>query len=251
MSSPRRALVTGASAGLGADLVRRFAESGWEVIGCGRRLLDDAAAPAVRYIQLDLTEPGALQDLVRECDGTLDLVVHNAVRYPKREQGVNLLDELELTFHLNTFVPYLLTTELLAAKSPERFCSFVVVNSDSMFHADEHSGIYASSKAALRVLTGSLASSCRSRNASISTLLLGPLADPKKLHDLERVATDRGVTVEEMTRRYLKMSNPDLVIDHLVGLDACFDSVRYLEGLGSTANGMVCRLDGGSAGSLI
>lgn len=112
-------------------------------------------------------------------------------------------------------------------------------------------GEYGASKAALRVLTSALAASCRGRNASVSTLLLGPLWDAKRAADIGRVAAKRGVPVADVTRLFLRRSNSDLVIDFFIDLESCYRSLRYLVDLGRVANGTVCRLDGGSAGSLI
>jgi hypothetical protein len=50
---------------------------------------------------------------------------------------------------------------------------------------------------------------------------------------------------------FLRKSNPDLVIDEFIDFESCYRSVVYLTELGAIANGMLCRLDGGSAGSLV
>ncbi|MFC5642409.1 SDR family oxidoreductase [Kitasatospora cinereorecta] len=248
----KRAFVTGTSHGLGARLATRLAEDGWQVTGLGRRPRSETALPPeVRYLQADLSDPKALDELPALIGETPDLIVHNAVSYPPRDVSALTLDELEGIFRVNSLVPYRLTLDLLAAKPPERFCSVVVVNSESIYHADFASGVYAASKAALRVLTTSLADHCRSRNAAVATLLLGPLADPGKVADLRAVAERRGVTEAEITRLFLRKSNPDLVIEQLIDFDACVRSVRYIADLGTTANGMMCKLDGGSSGSLV
>jgi hypothetical protein len=85
----------------------------------------------------------------------------------------------------------------------------------------------------------------------VATLLLGPLADERKLHELSEIARRRGTSTAEVTKAFLRKANPSYVTDSLIDLDACFRSVEYIAGLGRSANGMVCRVDGGSAGSLI
>jgi NAD(P)-dependent dehydrogenase (short-subunit alcohol dehydrogenase family) len=250
--SAKRALVTGASHGLGAHLAARLAEDGWEVTGLGRR--PESALPADRgfdYIQADLSVPDTVESLACRIGEVPDLVVHNAVTYPDRGERVPKLSDLESVFRVNALAPYRLTLDLLAAKPEDRFCSCVVVNSEAMYHADRWSAGYAASKAALRVLTTALADSCRSRNAAVSTLLLGPLADPKKIEDIRAIAEKRGMTENEVTRLFLRKSNPDLVIDTFIDHEACYCSLRYLADLGPIANGSVCRLDGGSSGSLV
>jgi NAD(P)-dependent dehydrogenase (short-subunit alcohol dehydrogenase family) len=252
MTGQRRALVTGASAGLGAHLATRLAEDGWRVLGLGRRRAAEVSAvPGVDYVSLDLSAPDAASAVGARLDDVPDLVVHNAVSYPVRSGGVSEPAELEAVFRVNALLPYRLTADLLVRKPDEQFCSVVMVNSESMFHADATSGEYGASKAALRVLTSALATSCRGRNASVSTLLLGPLGTPARQADIGRAAEKRGVPVADVTRLFLRRSNPDMVIDFFIDLESCYRSLRYLVDLGRVANGTVCRLDGGSAGSLI
>ncbi|NJP53786.1 SDR family oxidoreductase [Streptomyces sp. SBST2-5] len=247
----KRALVLGASQNLGAHLAGRMAAEGWAVTALGRRPAGETDLPAdLDYIQADLSLPETLEWLPEKIGDAPDAVVYNAVRYPDQKAGTPSLQELESVFRVNALVPYRLLLDLLLAPR-DRFCSVVVVNSDAIYHAREQSGVYSASKAALRVLTGTLASTARGRNASVSTLLLGPLADREKVRGLQRVAEQRGTTEEEVTRLFLRRSNTNLVIDELIDFESCFQSLRYMIGLGPVANGMMCRLDGGSAGGLV
>ncbi|WP_405590127.1 SDR family NAD(P)-dependent oxidoreductase [Streptomyces sp. NBC_01190] len=248
----KHALVTGSSQGLGSHLAARLAQDGWKVTGLGRRPAAEASpAPGVDHLQADLSNPEILETLPALLGGVPDLVIHNAVDYPDRGAGPLPLAGLERVFRVNALIPYLLTLRLLAERGPEQPLCCIVVNSEAIFHADEQSGPYAASKAALRVLTSSLAETFRSKNASVATLLLGPLATPRMVAELRAVADKRGASEEEITRLFLRRSNPDLVIDELIDFEACYSSIRYIADLGPTANGMMCRLDGGSAGSLI
>ena len=190
----KRALVTGASQGLGAHLATFLAKDGWHVVGVGRRPHAQAQLSAdVEYLQADLSSAEVIGALVGRLGEVPDLVVHNAVAYPDQSAGRPGLDAIETAMRVNAFAPYQLTLDILAAKPAERFCSVVVVNSESIYHAEANSAVYAASKAALRVLTGGLAAACRSANAAVSTLLLGPLADAKKTEEIRRIAEKRGV----------------------------------------------------------
>lgn len=250
--SRRHAFVTGASHSLGAHLAARLAEEGWKVTGLGRRPENNSfTARGIDYLQADLSLPETLESLPARIGDTPDLIVHNAVSYPGQDTSVPALSDLESVFRVNALVPYRLTLDLLSVKPQDRFCSYIVVNSEAIYHADQRSGVYAASKAALRVLTTALADACRSRNASVSTLLLGPLPDPRKVETIRWIAEERGLTEDEITRIYLRKSNPDLVIDTLIDFESCFKSIEYIVSLGPIANGMVCKLDGGSSGSLI
>lgn len=250
----KRALVIGASRSLGAHLASNLAANGWQVVGTGRRPADEVPeADAFDYVRLDLSSADEVDRFIAGAGaGGYDLVVHNAVTYGSAHGNpLPELEELEAMFRVNTLVPYQLLHRLLAEQPTDRFCSCVVVNSDAIYHANRNSAPYAATKAALRVLTTSLADTFRSAPVSVTTLVLGPLPDPKKLEDFEKVAQRHGLSVDEVTRAYLRKSNPSYVIDRLIDFESCYRSVEYLAGLGRAANGTVCRLDGGSAGSLI
>ncbi|MFB6815392.1 SDR family oxidoreductase [Streptomyces sp. NPDC056347] len=255
----KRALVTGASRGLGRYLAGALATDGWAVTGLGLRPegdllslpLDEGSESEVTYLQADLGDPATLVPLSAKLGEVPDLVVHCAVAYPPRTSGPPTPDQLQDVFRVNAFAPYLLTLGLLERKPAEQFTAVVVVNSEAVFAADKDSAPYAASKAAMRVLTTGLADVCKGTNAAVATLMLGPLSSPDKRAELRRIAEKRNLSEEEITRMFLRRSNPNLVIDTLIDYEACHRSVQYIAGLGPVGNGMVCRLDGGSAGSLI
>jgi hypothetical protein len=53
-----------------------------------------------------------------------------------------------------------------------------------------------------------------------------------------------------VVKLFLRNTKPGMFIDDLIDYESCFRSVRYINELGPEATGMVCRLDGGSGGSL-
>ena len=84
VARPRRALVTGASAGLGAALCVELARKGWLVIGVSRRgtvpSIDAASQRRIEGRRLDVTDAAAVEALVRDLDDTcgIDLYILNA-----------------------------------------------------------------------------------------------------------------------------------------------------------------------------
>jgi short-subunit dehydrogenase len=247
----KHALIIGASYSLGAHFGTRMAAEGWAVTGLGRRPATEASLPdGADYIQADLSLPETMEWLPGKIGDVPDLIVYNAVRYPDHDVTRPSLGEMESIFRVNALVPYRLLLDLLTRPN-EKFCACVVVNSDAIYHAREQSCLYSASKAALRVLTSALADTCRGRNASVSTLLLGPLADPVKVAGLRSVAGKRGISQEDVTRAFLRRMNSNIVIDSLIDFESCFRGLMYMAELGPIANGMMCRLDGGSSGGLV
>lgn len=243
----RTAVVIGASRNLGLYIARQLADRGWSVVGIGRSAPDDAHG--VRFMSVDLAEAGtvaALNALLRET--APNLIVSNAVTYGPDAPGDLDLAALEEMFRVNTLVPYLALSGYLETSPAGTSC--VIINSDSMFHANRRTGPYAASKAALKVLTTALAETCRPKGGAVATLLLGPLPDDRKMRECARIAEKNGVAVENVIKALLKKGNPFYLKDTFLHFEECFRSVEYIYGLGVAANGMVCKLDGGASGSL-
>src|SRR5246127_1835690 len=86
----RRAVVTGASSGIGVETARALASTGAEVtlavrnVEAGTKVADGIAekvpsgAAAVRVAPLDLADPASIADFVRAWTGPLHILVNNA-----------------------------------------------------------------------------------------------------------------------------------------------------------------------------
>ena len=244
----RRALVTGATSGLGLHVCERLARDGWSVTGVGRRDIESAGEREpgeLSFLRADLGDRSAVSSLLESIEGLPQLLVLAAVAYPSPSD-----EDLTFAFEVNALSAYRLGRALLARGPRGDPCQVVVINSESINRADERSGTYAASKAALRVLTHALAASCRGSGRAVATLTLGPLADERKTSEIVALAATRKAEPAEITRLFLRRSNPDLLIDRFIDFDACYSAVSWIASMGPIANGMVVKLDGGSAGSL-
>jgi NAD(P)-dependent dehydrogenase (short-subunit alcohol dehydrogenase family) len=165
---PKRALITGASRGLGLALARALAENGWELItdARGEPELRNAAADlgrtaTVHPIPGDVADEAHRLDLAAAVDalgGGLDLLVHNAsLLGPSPQPPVSEypLGELERVYAANVLGPLRLTQLLLPCMGPG--ARIVSITSDAAVEAYEGWGGYGSSKAALEQWTRVLA----------------------------------------------------------------------------------------------
>jgi NAD(P)-dependent dehydrogenase (short-subunit alcohol dehydrogenase family) len=163
-----RALITGASRGLGLALARALAADGWELVIDARGEDDLRAAAAeldrlapVRAVPGDIADERHRRDLVDAVDafgGNIDLLVHNASLLgpsPQPSLAAYPLDVLERVYDANVFAPLRLTQLLLPRMGPD--ARIISITSDAAIEPYEGWGGYGSSKAALEQWTKVLA----------------------------------------------------------------------------------------------
>ena len=169
-------LVTGANRGIGLEFVKSFAADGWRVHACARNV---EKAKEVRALdgevvchKLDVTNGLKVASLARELAGEgIDILINNAgLRGPKTGFGETDYDEWAAVLQVNTLAPL---------RMVERFVGLIeqserklVVNISSIMGsiADNSSGgeyIYRSSKAALNMVTKSLANDLAGRGITV------------------------------------------------------------------------------------
>jgi NAD(P)-dependent dehydrogenase (short-subunit alcohol dehydrogenase family) len=163
-----RAVITGASRGLGLALARALAAAGWELVvdARGQEELIAAATElgrttAVHAVPGDVADEAHRLDLAAAVDALgceLDLLVHNAsVLGPSPQPSVAEYPviELERVYAANVFGPLRLTQLLLPCMGPG--ARIVSITSDAAVEPYEGWGGYGSSKAALEQWTRVLA----------------------------------------------------------------------------------------------
>lgn len=164
----RRALVTGASRGIGAAIARRFAEQGADVVLAARgesaieALAKELAEHGGRTVAVpaDMTDREqlrALMERVGEEFGGLDIMVNNAGVLPEAKRAERIgWDEWDATLGLNLSAPWYLACRAKELMGPS---GGVVVNNASTAAYFPSRGLvaYNISKSALIMLTRVLA----------------------------------------------------------------------------------------------
>ena len=163
----RVAVVTGASAGLGAQLCRDLARAGATVVGLARSTerLDALAAdlrvhsPDSDTITCDVADTDALRKAlgtVAETHGRIDVLINNAAQDP----GVRLVDigedDFRHAFDVNFFAPVAATLAVLPDMLERGEGTVVNVSSDGGRLPSPGPGAYPSSKAALSAFSESV-----------------------------------------------------------------------------------------------
>jgi len=160
-----RAVITGASRGIGRELVRQLLARGDEVDACVRdpEALRELRAEKLRVHRVDVTDAATVAALARELGSTaVDLVINNAGVYGGAEQtirGVDFADALR-TFEANALGALRVSLAVLPHLRRGTGKKLVHVTSGMGSIADNTSGgfySYRMSKAALNMMSRTLA----------------------------------------------------------------------------------------------
>ena len=156
------ALVTGGTRGIGAAIVRRLLEAGYEVVTCGRtepERLPEASGRAASFHACDIRkadEARGLVDAVIERHGRLDLVVNNAGGSPQAEAASASPRFSEAIVALNLLAP-LHVSQAAYPHLRDAGGSIVNIASVAAERPSPGTAIYGAAKAGLLSLTKSLA----------------------------------------------------------------------------------------------
>ena len=160
--SPKFALVTGGTRGIGQGAALALAAAGYEVLATGLTEDEVAAAPphpAIRYTRLDVTKDDQVAAIIAACP-RLDALVNCAGMIQRGGKEFEI-DAFRLTIEVNlngTMRTCLAARDKLAARTDGQ-SSGAIVNIASMltFHGSAFAPGYAASKGAIGQLTKSLA----------------------------------------------------------------------------------------------
>ncbi len=211
----RGAVVTGASAGIGAATAQALAELGAGVMLVARREAAlEAVAGAIRagggtahILVADVDEPGVAATVTaaaRDALGGVDILVNNVGGWPPRAALAVTPGHLERAFHHNVTTAFELCREAVPAMLERRGGAIVNVTSAMARLTDRGMLAYATTKAALTHLTRALAVELAPRirvNAvapgSIDTESLGPYLDAATRASIEAATPLRRVGLPE------------------------------------------------------
>jgi short-subunit dehydrogenase len=213
---PRRAVVTGASSGIGEATARRLASDGWRLLLVARReerLRELAAAlPDAGHLAVDLTAedaPARVRDAVRERFGGLELLVNNAgvsyhAAFGDEERGG--WENVRRTMELNFDSVVRLTEALLPVLRESAPSAVVNVSSVSGRIATPKSGAYSASKFALAGWTEALRMEEKRNGVHVGLVLPGFVATE---------GFPQTALVKNRATRWI-VSKPEVVADAIV-----------------------------------
>lgn len=174
-------VVTGASRGIGFELVKQFANAGHSVFCLTRNLepLKDIAHPNLKFISTDLTSQDSINAAVAfiKKEAThIDCIINNAGSLVNKPYESISYDELQKVYQVNVFAPYYLIQQLLPVLGKQSKTHVINISSMGGFQgSSKFPGLtaYSSSKSAIAGLTECLAEELKEKNISVNCLAIG------------------------------------------------------------------------------
>jgi NAD(P)-dependent dehydrogenase (short-subunit alcohol dehydrogenase family) len=187
----QRALVTGATGGLGAAIARTLGRDGANVLVLGRdadrgattvAAVQDAGGQA-EFVTAELSDPERLAELAEEI-GEIEILVNNA--------GVAIwgatpdigLDEFDRMFAANIRAPYYLVAAFAPGMSARGHGSIINIGSMAGTIGMPGGAAYGATKAALGALTRAWATEYSPAGVRVNTVAPGPIFTRPEDHEL-------------------------------------------------------------------
>lgn len=240
----QRALVTGASRGIGRHVALRLAEAGAEVIGVGTRLTADdgglgkavaAAGQHLYPIDCDLADRSQIARLIAEADaiGPVDILVNNAGIIRRAEAAKHSDADWDAVLAVNLDAPFLLARAFGGRMLERGRGKIIFVASVLSFQGGIRVPGYAASKGAIAQLTRALANEWAGRGVNVNAVAPG------------YVATDNTVALREDAARSAELL-ARVPAGRWARPDEIADPVLFLASdLASFVNSAILPVDGG------
>lgn len=177
----RKALITGASKGIGAEIAAVFAEAGADIVALGRDA-DDLAETA-RAVQAhgrqcltivaemaSPTEPVAACEQALSAWGTIDILVNSAGIAHVAPALDFATEDWDRMMAVNLRAPFLTARTLAPAMIAQRWGKIINISSQTGVIALDDHAAYASSKGGLNALTKSLCAEWARHNVQVNAI---------------------------------------------------------------------------------
>ncbi len=181
----KRALITGASRGVGFGVAKTFAAAGAEVVATGRnqeRLQNlareiETAGGKIKIIPGDLSTREGTRELARHC-GEIDILVNNAAHLTATRQSILVQDDTawDMEFAVNLTAPVTLMQALVPGMVERGGGVVINISTIAVRQTNPMDSAYAASKSGLEAATRAAALDLGQHGVRVNAIALGMTA---------------------------------------------------------------------------
>lgn len=248
----RRAVVTGASKGIGNAVVRLLADHGATVAFCarGQESIDELASYSDRVhgYQADMADASstdAFLDAAIEAIGGADILINNVGASPSRNFLYMTDQDWEDLHQLNLMSAVRCTRKLLPGMREQKWGRVVMISTSGALYPGAALIDYAATKAAMIATAKALAGKYGADGVLVNSILPGLIRTDMWERAASEIAEAQGVDAEDIFSRNGKgvpvgrYGTSEEVANAIVFL--CSEAASYI-------NGVALSIDGGSGG---
>jgi NAD(P)-dependent dehydrogenase (short-subunit alcohol dehydrogenase family) len=255
------AFISGSTAGIGYAIANQLAAEGARVIINGRSAERLEAAvkqikattgnPEVSGIMADFSKPQDVARLLEQLPA-VDILINNLSIF-EAKPFVEITDENWLQFHnINIMSGVRLSRAYITGMLRRNKGRIIFISSESgVFIPDEmiHYGV---TKTAQIAIARGLAEMTKGTNVTVNSVLPGPTLSEGVGQFVEQLATDQGVTTEQVKKEFFNTMRPTSLLQRFLLPEEVANMVAYLVSPKAAAtNGAAIRVDGGLIKSVI
>jgi NAD(P)-dependent dehydrogenase (short-subunit alcohol dehydrogenase family) len=250
----KRALVTGATAGIGLEIARKLAAEGARVVITGRdRAKLDAAVANLRTsgakdvsgVAADAaTEAGAAAIL--KAQPQVDILVNNLGIYESKAFTEASDDDWRRYFEVNVMSGVRLARAYMPAMLKQNWGRIIFISSESGVVVPSEMIHYGMTKSAQLSISRGLAGLTKGTRVTVNAVMPGPTRSEGVVDFLRSVSSNPDAPAAEIEAEFFAKGRPSSLLQRMIEAEEVANIVTYLASpLSSATNGAALRVEGG------
>jgi NAD(P)-dependent dehydrogenase (short-subunit alcohol dehydrogenase family) len=256
----QRALVTGATGGIGLKIARKLALEGAKVTLSGRsqanldRAVDailTVGAVGVEGIATDVTTPQGADELIRRIPD-VDILINNLGIYESKPFADTADADWQHYFDVNVMSGVRLTRHYFPRMLERKTGRVIFMSSETGVAVDPTMIHYAMTKTAQLSIARGLAGLTRGTGVTVNSVMPGPTRSDGIVEFLRSVASDPNATAAEAEAEFFATARSGSLLQRMIEAEEIADMVAFLASpLAAATNGAAIRLEGGLINSIV